>query len=94
MKMEIALVAPGDWRIEPAVLRFEAPVGEKSRRDFRIEVPRDWQPGSPRFAVAADVICDGQYLGRSPRPWSTLVHEPGFTSTSPLRLPCPFSCFL
>ena len=64
MKMEIALVAPGDWRIEPDVLRFEAPAGEKARRDFRIEVPRDWQPGSPRFAVAADVICDGNYLGQ------------------------------
>jgi glyoxylase-like metal-dependent hydrolase (beta-lactamase superfamily II) len=64
MKMEIALVAPGEWRIEPDVLRFEAPAEEKARREFRIVVPRDWQPGSPRFAVAADVICDGNYLGQ------------------------------
>ena len=41
MKMEIALVAPGEWKIEPDVLRFEASAGEKAHRDFRIEVPRE-----------------------------------------------------
>ena len=64
IKMEIALIAPGEWKIEPDVLRFEAPPGEKAHRDFRILVPKSWQPASPRFAVAADVMCDGKYLGQ------------------------------
>ena len=36
--------------------------GEKARRDLRIEVPKSWQLASTRFAVAADVVCDGKYL--------------------------------
>ena len=64
IKMEIALIAPSEWKIEPDVLRFEASPGEKAHRDFRIQVPKSWQPASPRFAVAADVMCDGKYLGQ------------------------------
>ena len=64
IKMEIALIAPSEWKIEPDVLRFEASAGEKAHRDFRIQVPKSWRPASPRFAVAADVMCDGKYLGQ------------------------------
>ena len=64
MKMEIALVAPSEWTIEPDVLRFEAVAGDKAQPGFSYQVPRDWRPSSPRFAVAADVICDGKYLGQ------------------------------
>jgi glyoxylase-like metal-dependent hydrolase (beta-lactamase superfamily II) len=64
MKMEVALVAPGEWGIEPDVLRFEAAAGSKVQQEFRISVPRDWRPNSPRFAIAADVMCDGKYLGQ------------------------------
>lgn len=64
MKMEVVVVAPEDWRIEPDVLRFEAPSGQKSRQAFRISIPRGWVPRSPRFALAADVVCDGKYLGQ------------------------------
>ena len=64
MKMEIALVAPSEWRIEPDVLRFEAPARTKSSQPFQVYVPRDWLPVSPRFALAADVMCDGRYLGQ------------------------------
>jgi hypothetical protein len=64
MKLEISLVAPGEWRIEPDVLRFEAPPASKSRQSFQIKIPRDWTPRSPRFALAADVVCDGKYLGQ------------------------------
>jgi glyoxylase-like metal-dependent hydrolase (beta-lactamase superfamily II) len=64
MRMEIALVAPQEWRIEPDVLRFEAPAQAKSARAFQIRIPLEWQPASPRFAIAADVICDRKYLGQ------------------------------
>jgi glyoxylase-like metal-dependent hydrolase (beta-lactamase superfamily II) len=64
MKMEIALVAPREWQIEPDVLRFEAPSRDKVRQEFRIHLPRDWRPNSPRFAITADVMCDGKYLGQ------------------------------
>ena len=64
MKMEVALLAPAEWKLEPEVLRFEAPAGDKTRQPFRIQIPKDWQPRSPRFAMAADVVCDGKYLGQ------------------------------
>jgi glyoxylase-like metal-dependent hydrolase (beta-lactamase superfamily II) len=64
LKLEVALIAPGEWQIEPDVLRFEASPGAATRQAFRILVPRDWRPNSPRFALAADVMCDGKYLGQ------------------------------
>jgi glyoxylase-like metal-dependent hydrolase (beta-lactamase superfamily II) len=64
MKMEVALIAPGEWRIEPDLLRFEIPPKTKAGRPVRIEIPQDWRPRSPRFAIAADVVCDGRYLGQ------------------------------
>ncbi len=64
MKMEIGLVSPAEWRIQPEVLRFEADPGSRTARTVRIEIPRDWRPASPRFAIAADVMCDGKYLGQ------------------------------
>jgi len=64
MKMEVALVAPVDWRIEPDVLRFSVPAASKIHQDLRISVPKDWRPNSSRFAIAADVMCDGKYLGQ------------------------------
>jgi hypothetical protein len=45
-------------------MRFEAVAGAKVQREFTITVPRDWRPSSPRFAIAADVLCDGKYLGQ------------------------------
>ena len=64
LKMEIALVAPPEWRIEPDVLRFEAAGGAKAAGAFEIAVPRGWQPPAPRFAIAADVVAGGRYLGQ------------------------------
>ena len=64
MKMEVALVAPGEWRIEPDVLRFDVAARASTPRAFRIRVPADWRHTSPRIAVAADVVCDGKYLGQ------------------------------
>lgn len=64
MKMEVALVAPPEWQVEPEVLKFEVPPGTQARKPFAFQIPRDWRPKLPRFAVAADVLCDGKYLGQ------------------------------
>jgi glyoxylase-like metal-dependent hydrolase (beta-lactamase superfamily II) len=64
MRMEVALVAPNEWTVEPDVLRFEVPARGRSGRAFELRIPRDWKPPAPRFAIAADVMCDGKYLGQ------------------------------
>jgi hypothetical protein len=64
MKIEAALVAPGEWTIEPDVLRLEIPANSKASGKLEIRVPPDWHPVAPRFGVAADVMCDGRYLGQ------------------------------
>jgi hypothetical protein len=64
MKMEVALVAPLEWRIDPDVLRFEVPGGSTRAQAFQLWIPGDWRPASPRIAIAADVVCDGRYLGQ------------------------------
>jgi hypothetical protein len=64
MKIEIALVAPAEWRIEPESLAFEIPPDSRASRAFELTIPRDWSAPSPRFAIAADVISDGRYLGQ------------------------------
>ncbi len=64
MKLEIGLVAPAEWRIEPEVMRIEAPSRGVARFPLRIQIPDNWQPDCPRFAIAADVVCDGKYLGQ------------------------------
>jgi glyoxylase-like metal-dependent hydrolase (beta-lactamase superfamily II) len=64
MKIEVALVAPAEWRIEPDVLRFEIPANGSKAAAFEIGLPRDWAAPAPRFAIAADVMADGRYLGQ------------------------------
>jgi glyoxylase-like metal-dependent hydrolase (beta-lactamase superfamily II) len=63
MKIEAALVVPGEWAVEPDVVRLEVPSVSQSFRVFRIRVPAGWRPASPRLAIAADVVSDGRYLG-------------------------------
>ena len=64
MKMEVALVLPEGWRAEPEVLRFEAPAQGHARREFQLQTARERPHGQPRIAIAADVMCDGRYLGQ------------------------------
>jgi glyoxylase-like metal-dependent hydrolase (beta-lactamase superfamily II) len=64
MKMEVALVAPSEWRIEPDVLKFEVPANSSVSRQVNLAVPGGWSPPSPRLAIAADVVRDGRYLGQ------------------------------
>jgi glyoxylase-like metal-dependent hydrolase (beta-lactamase superfamily II) len=64
MKVEIALVAPGEWRIEPDVVRVEVAAGAHGSGAFHVTVPVGWLAPAPRFAIAADVARDGKYLGQ------------------------------
>jgi glyoxylase-like metal-dependent hydrolase (beta-lactamase superfamily II) len=64
MKVEAALVAPHEGKVTPDVLRLEVAPGRLGRQSFTIQIPRDWRPKHPRFAIAADVLCDGKYLGQ------------------------------
>jgi len=64
MPIEIALVTPAEWTIEPEVLKFEAPPATLTTRAFTVTIPKDWRPPGPRFAIAADVVREGKYLGQ------------------------------
>ena len=64
MKVEVALVAPPEWTIEPEVVRFDIPANDRSAQTVTVSAPQSWQPPSPRFAIAADVVRDGAYLGQ------------------------------
>ena len=64
MKIEIALVAPAEWKIEPDVVHLEVPASARARGEVNVTVPAGWSAREPRFAIAADVMCDGRYLGQ------------------------------
>ncbi|MBM3724911.1 MAG: MBL fold metallo-hydrolase [Acidobacteria bacterium] len=64
MKVEVALVAPAEWKVEPAVLKVDVPAKGHAHAPFTLRIPKDWAGASPRFAIAADVVCDGKYLGQ------------------------------
>lgn len=64
MKMEVALIAPAEWKVEPDVLTFLVPAKGHAHARFRITIPSSWVPPSPRLAIAADVRAGGRYLGQ------------------------------
>ena len=64
MKLEVALVAPSEWRIEPDVVRMEVGGNSSGTSPVTVTVPKDWSAPSPRLAIAADVVSDGKYLGQ------------------------------
>jgi len=64
MKVEVGLVAPSEWRISPDVARLEVPAGAESVAEFQVTIPGGWTAPGPRFAIAADVVRDGRYLGQ------------------------------
>jgi len=64
MKIEIALVAPAEWKIEPDVVHLEVAAGAQARGEVNVTVPAGWSAREPRFAIAGDVMCDGRYLGQ------------------------------
>jgi hypothetical protein len=64
MKVEVALVAPSEWRIEPDVVKLDVKPKSTATASVHISTPKDWSPVSPRFAIAADVVRNGKYLGQ------------------------------
>lgn len=64
MKLEVALIAPPEWRIEPETCALAVPPHGRSKTSATVSVPRDWTPPAPRFAIAADVMRDGKYIGQ------------------------------
>jgi glyoxylase-like metal-dependent hydrolase (beta-lactamase superfamily II) len=64
MKIEVALVAPSEWRIEPDVVKLQVPAKSHATGRVDVSVPKDWSGPGPRFAIAADVLRDGKYLGQ------------------------------
>jgi glyoxylase-like metal-dependent hydrolase (beta-lactamase superfamily II) len=64
MKLEIALIAPSEWEITPATVKMEVPAGQQAERPVEVAIPSGWQAPGPRFAIAADVMRDGKYLGQ------------------------------
>lgn len=64
MKIEAALAAPSDWRIEPGSVSFTVPGNGKAAHTVTVSAPAGWAPPAPRFAIACDVMRDGRYLGQ------------------------------
>jgi glyoxylase-like metal-dependent hydrolase (beta-lactamase superfamily II) len=64
MKLEVALVAPAEWRLDPETSSLSVPPHGKASTAVTVAVPRDWTPPGPRFAIAADVMRDGKYIGQ------------------------------
>ncbi len=64
MKLEVALIAPSEWRIERDVAKIEVAARSRAHKTVDIAIPGLWTPPSPRLAIAADVVCDGKYLGQ------------------------------
>jgi glyoxylase-like metal-dependent hydrolase (beta-lactamase superfamily II) len=64
MRLEAAVVAPSEWKIEPAELKLAVPANSSAHHPLAITVPADWIGPSPRFAITLDVVRDGRYLGQ------------------------------
>jgi hypothetical protein len=64
MKLEVALVAPAEWQIAPETLAIDVKPKAKASLPFDVTIPKGWAAPGPRFAIAADVVRDGKYLGQ------------------------------
>ena len=64
MKLEVALIAPAEWRIEPDVVRLEVAARGSASQTVSVAIPKAWAAPGPRFAIAADVVRNGRYLGQ------------------------------
>ncbi|MFN7918594.1 MAG: MBL fold metallo-hydrolase [Bryobacteraceae bacterium] len=64
MNLEVSLVGPAEWRVTPEVLKITVSGRGKASLAFDVAIPKDWAPPAPRFAIAADVVRDGKYLGQ------------------------------
>lgn len=64
MKLEVALIAPSEWRITPETCKLDIAAKSRGKTTVTVAVPKEWTAPGPRFAIAADVMRDGKYLGQ------------------------------
>jgi glyoxylase-like metal-dependent hydrolase (beta-lactamase superfamily II) len=64
MSLEVSLIGPSEWRIAPEVLKLSVPALESGAGAFDVAIPKEWDPPAPRFAIAADVVRNGLYMGQ------------------------------
>lgn len=62
MELEVALTLPAGWRSSPDRVKFSAGPKGSATAAIRVVLPADAPPG--RRAIAADVLCNGRYLGQ------------------------------
>jgi hypothetical protein len=63
-RLAASLHLPAGWQARPEEARFEVPAMALGSTSFTVTLPRDWPQHKPRVAIAADITCDGQYLGQ------------------------------
>lgn len=64
LDLQIALSLPAGWRCEPAVMKLTVPAKGENRMAAHLTVPGDCRGPFDRRAIAADVLCNGRYLGQ------------------------------
>ncbi|HEX8711056.1 MAG TPA: MBL fold metallo-hydrolase [Terracidiphilus sp.] len=64
LDLEIALWLPAGWRSDPGLVRLRVPARGENRAPATIVVPAEWRGPYNRQAIAADVLCNGRYLGQ------------------------------
>ncbi len=64
LNLEIALALPAEWRAEPAVVKLTVAARGENRAAANIMIPAGWRGPFDRKAIAADVLCNGRYLGQ------------------------------
>lgn len=62
--LEIAFALPAEWRSNPEVIKLSVPANGSNRAAVEVIVPNQRNDRSKRYAIAADVIANGRYLGQ------------------------------
>ena len=64
IQLQVAMVLPEGWRCVPNIARLVVPRAESAKVSVAITPPEQFRGTRARIAIAADVMCDGQYLGQ------------------------------
>lgn len=64
VELQVALALPAGWRCAPKISKFTVPARESAQASVSITIPSDFQATQSRIAIAADVMCDGEYRGQ------------------------------
>jgi glyoxylase-like metal-dependent hydrolase (beta-lactamase superfamily II) len=64
MNLEVGLVAPPEWKLTPDSAKIQVPASSTATSAITVAIPKDWAAPASRFAIAADVIRDGTYIGQ------------------------------